>query len=330
MVKKRSTEDLIREFRIVHGDNYDYSKTTYKHIHEKISIICRQHGQFYQLPGLHIKGRGCKKCGTERSLLLTRKTNDRFILDSKNIYGDKYDYSDTNYINADTKVDIKCKIHGKFSVIPDAHIHIPFRECGKCSINKNSIETQWLKSINVPEKYWQHTLHINNKYYKLDAYNPLTNTVYEFYGDFWHGNPNIYKLNDINSKNKKTFGELYKETLERRQILLDAGYNLIEIWETTYYIRTLLKEIKEDIKMKISPENTARLKQLVKDGVQVLQEVEDLKEGLSETVKAIAEELEVKPAIINRLIKDVQKNKMNDRREDTEVLEELYKIAGLG
>lgn len=81
--------------------------------------------------------------------------------------------------------------------------------------------------------------------------------------------------------------------------------------------------------MKISPENTARLKQLVKDGVSVLQECEDLKQGLSDTVKSIAEEFEVKPSLINKLIKDVQKNRMNDRREDHEILEELYKIAGL-
>lgn len=81
---------------------------------------------------------------------------------------------------------------------------------------------------------------------------------------------------------------------------------------------------------KLSPENVARLKQLVKDGVQVLQECEDLQDGLKDTVKSIADELEVKPAIINRLIKDVQKNKMNDRREDYETLEELYKAAGLG
>ena len=81
---------------------------------------------------------------------------------------------------------------------------------------------------------------------------------------------------------------------------------------------------------KLSPENVARLKQLVKDGVQVLQECEDLQDGLKDTVKSIADELEVKPAIINRLIKDVQKNKMNDRREDHETLEELYKAAGLG
>lgn len=81
---------------------------------------------------------------------------------------------------------------------------------------------------------------------------------------------------------------------------------------------------------KLSPENVARLKQLIKDGVEVNQEIEDLRIGLSETVKAVSEELEVKPAIINKLIKDIQKNKVNDRREDFETFEELYKAAGLG
>ena len=81
---------------------------------------------------------------------------------------------------------------------------------------------------------------------------------------------------------------------------------------------------------KLSPENVERLKQLVADGVQVLQECEDLKEGLSETVKAIAEELEVKPAQLNKLIKAVQKGTMNDQREAFDELEELYKAGGLG
>ncbi len=79
----------------------------------------------------------------------------------------------------------------------------------------------------------------------------------------------------------------------------------------------------------MSPESIARLKQLVKDGVQVMQECEDLKAGLSDTIKSVAAEMEVKPALVSKLIKDVQKNKMNDRRDDHEVLEELYKAAGL-
>lgn len=81
---------------------------------------------------------------------------------------------------------------------------------------------------------------------------------------------------------------------------------------------------------KLSPENVARLKQLIADGVQVLQECEDLKQGLSETVKAIAEELEVKPAQLNKLIKICQKGSMNDQREAFDEIEELYKAGGLG
>lgn len=82
--------------------------------------------------------------------------------------------------------------------------------------------------------------------------------------------------------------------------------------------------------MKISPENVARLKQLVVDGGQIFQECDDLHAGLKDTVKSIAEEMEIKPAIINKMIKDVYKNKINDRREDHEIMEELIKIAGLG
>lgn len=82
--------------------------------------------------------------------------------------------------------------------------------------------------------------------------------------------------------------------------------------------------------MKLTPEGIKRLKQLISDGQQVLEECETLKAGLKETVKAIGEEMEVKPAIINKLINDIHKNKINDKRDDHEVWEELYKAAGLG
>jgi hypothetical protein len=81
---------------------------------------------------------------------------------------------------------------------------------------------------------------------------------------------------------------------------------------------------------KLSPENIARLKALIADGVSVLQECEDLKAGLSDTVKAIAEELEVKPGQLNKLIRVCQKGTMNDQRESWDELEELYKAGGLG
>ena len=79
---------------------------------------------------------------------------------------------------------------------------------------------------------------------------------------------------------------------------------------------------------KLSPEGIGKLKQLVQDGVSVYQECEDLQEGLSDTIKAVGEELEVKPSLIKKLIKDIQKNKVDQRRSDNEILEELHKIVG--
>ena len=67
----------------------------------------------------------------------------------------------------------------------------------------------------------------------------------------------------------------------------------------------------------------AKLERLVNEGVTVLQEVEDLQQGLKETVKAVAEELDIKPGPINKAIKIAQKgdwDRVNDEFEDLETL----------
>lgn len=71
------------------------------------------------------------------------------------------------------------------------------------------------------------------------------------------------------------------------------------------------------------PEEKAKLERLVREGVTVLQEIEDLQGGLKETVKAVAEELNVKPSLINKAIK-IAKNRdwsrVNDEFEDLETI----------
>ena len=50
-----------------------------------------------------------------------------------------------------------------------------------------------------------------------------------------------------------------------------------------------------------------KLLQIINEGSQVLGEVDDLKGGLRDTVKSIAEELELKPTLINKAISIVHK-----------------------
>lgn len=75
-------------------------------------------------------------------------------------------------------------------------------------------------------------------------------------------------------------------------------------------------------------EDIARLKKLMDEGCQVMQEIEDLKAGLSETVKAIAEELDVKAAHLNKAIKVAHKATLQDERDNLTEIEDILEAAG--
>ena len=64
--KNRTTNDIIVDFKRVHGDTYDYSKVVYKLIKNKVTIICSKHGDFKQSPEEHINGCGCPICKESR------------------------------------------------------------------------------------------------------------------------------------------------------------------------------------------------------------------------------------------------------------------------
>ena len=61
-VKKKTTDEFIKESVLIHGDKYDYSMVEYFNNKTKVKIICPTHGEFYQAPKEHLKGHGCKGC----------------------------------------------------------------------------------------------------------------------------------------------------------------------------------------------------------------------------------------------------------------------------
>jgi tryptophan 2,3-dioxygenase len=75
------------------------------------------------------------------------------------------------------------------------------------------------------------------------------------------------------------------------------------------------------------PEEKAKLEKLINEGSLVLREVEDLQAGLKDTVKAVAEELQVKPAVINKAIRIAHKGNWQDHNEDWEEVEAILDIT---
>lgn len=64
---KKTTEEFIREAKVIHGGYYDYSMVEYKRNSTKVKIICPIHGLFEQLPIHHLNGHGCPRCRDERA-----------------------------------------------------------------------------------------------------------------------------------------------------------------------------------------------------------------------------------------------------------------------
>jgi vacuolar-type H+-ATPase subunit I/STV1 len=71
-----------------------------------------------------------------------------------------------------------------------------------------------------------------------------------------------------------------------------------------------------------------KLKHLIKEGIQVMQELETLREGLKDTTKAIAEELDIKPAILNKAVRIAYKAEFQEQKEDFSELESILQAVG--
>lgn len=71
-----------------------------------------------------------------------------------------------------------------------------------------------------------------------------------------------------------------------------------------------------------------KLTQIVNEGCQVMHEIETLQGGLTDTIKAVAEELEVKPAILKKAIKLAHKAEFGKEKQDHETLETILETVG--
>lgn len=117
--KKITTEEFIEKARQVHGDKYDYSKVNYINNHTKVCIICPEHGEFWQTPSHHLANVACPSCYGNKKI-----TTEEFIEKARQIHGDKYDYSESEYIGNSRKLKIKCNSCGRFfSQTPNNHLY---------------------------------------------------------------------------------------------------------------------------------------------------------------------------------------------------------------
>lgn len=114
MPKKLTTEEFIKRSMDVHGNLYDYRLVEYVGAKDKVKIFCKKHDLFEQGAKIHMDGHGCPSCANIVRGSNIALTTEKVIEKAIEKYGNFYDYSKTNCVNADTKIIIICPIHGEF------------------------------------------------------------------------------------------------------------------------------------------------------------------------------------------------------------------------
>ncbi len=243
--KRLTTEKFLIEAKKVHGTKYRYSKVNCDGTLKNV-ITCKSHGDFLQNPRLHLNGAGCRKCADEYTASLARKTTEQFIKEAQAVHGNKYDYSKSVYTGVQDKITIICKEHGKFVTTPNMHL-CRRGICLKCKpkseyTNFSRMSIEWIEkeARSRRMKNVQHAMNgsefqIPGTRFKVDGYHERTKTVFEFYGDKFHGNPKLFKRNDTpHPFSDKTALQLYASTMRREKKLKQMGYRVISIWETDF------------------------------------------------------------------------------------------------
>ena len=235
---RKSWENFLTDAKKVHGEKYEYEKGSFETTRSIIEIYCKECEIYFPQRVMdHLSGNGHPTCNREKGRQKLRKLNTEIVVRRcQEVWGNTYDYSRVKWERDSIPIEVGClKGHGFFLI--DFHNHTGLkRGCKKCGSTRRTKQNLWLDSIGIPDdlEHREATLKFpDGSWVFPDGMHREEKVVYEFWGDFWHGNPEKYNPDDY-AHNGKTFGELYYGTQLKRERYKLFGFKLIEIWEADW------------------------------------------------------------------------------------------------
>lgn len=227
---KTNKEKLIKKFQSIHGDLYDYSSVNYINYKTPIKITCKTCGNiFNQTPSNHGLGSGCPKCAKKYNENKKLDT-PTFIKMAKEVHGELYSYSNTSYVNAKTKVSIKCKkCKTTFMQLPRGHVYVR-SGCPHCKRSHGETRISQILKILQIDYNPQHRFEGcrgKAKPLPFDFYIPSLKTCIEFDGKQHYDKTSKFYSEEI-IKNDKTKTKFCKDNDIRLIRLRNSDFDSIE------------------------------------------------------------------------------------------------------
>lgn len=264
-----TTQDFIKRAKQKYGNKFNLDFVVYENSHKKVKIICPTHGEFETKPQnfLKIKNKyGCAKCGDSNCGNYLRKGLNKFILEAKNKYGNKFNYSLVkDYKNIYQKIKIICPKHGIFSQKLQDHLRTKYG-CPKCYMDEKGKSRKKYNTksfIKEAKKIWGNKINYEKTKYVRSSYNSTFickkhNLEYKQYAEnHIKGMNGCYKCVKENGKggvflqNKIAFFYVLKlynfEKIINNQIIIDFDTIGIKIG-ITHNLKERIQKIKRKTK----------------------------------------------------------------------------------
>ena len=218
-LKMTQSEFITKAEKLKLDNNHntlDFSNTIYTSNKGNLNIHCSLHGYFEITTKNFMQGRGCPKCGIEKSKSSNLGDLDKLISRFINVHGNRYDYSKVELINNKLNVIIICKKHGEFLQSPVNHYY--GKGCQKCA-NEMTTSSGELELKEYIKSIYDGILLDNSRgtieNYELDIFLPKLNIAIEYNGLYWHSEAN---------KSKNYHNDKYN-------CCKNKGIRLVQIWE---------------------------------------------------------------------------------------------------
>jgi hypothetical protein len=182
MSKKLTKEEFVQRAIDVHKDRYSYQNVEYVKMLQKVCIICKVHGNFWQTPADHLWNHGCPKCKADKRSFSWVEMLNQFPDKNKNYYA----YVKTTYKRNSVKMKMICPKHGEFWQKPELHKN--GAGCKICTASGGPgkyCETIFDRKPELKQKpgflYYIELLDADNtKFYKIGITTSMKNRFYNF------------------------------------------------------------------------------------------------------------------------------------------------------
>jgi len=234
-------ETFIQKAKQRHGNKYNYVLTEYKSASSKVDIICNKcQTIFKQTICKHLHGSNC--CPTCNAVCPNVKTTEQFISESKLVYGNKYNYSMTNYHNRETKVKIACnQCNDVFLQKPYNHLQ-GLIGC-KCSGRQRIFLKDGTICDSMVEAY--HYLLLKEQNIEIKHHGLYGGELGQRLYDFYIPKDNIYiEVTGYNKQNrKKWFGYLRNIVKKKHYVVkMGAKFQFIQYKKLTSAQRRIVRQ----------------------------------------------------------------------------------------